>query len=130
MFSTDFTRSLRPASMARCTGSSGGFASYRREPLVGTYRGAGLVIMSARAFAVGAASGYKRRTGIVTTFSTASRAGSVFRRAERGQLSTGVDKILAAGARTVHDRRKVDPRPRVLNVVAPSIRLVADTFPA
>ena len=30
------------------------------------------MIMSARAFAVGAASGYKRRTGIVTTFSTAS----------------------------------------------------------
>ena len=37
----DFARSLRPASMARCTGSSGGFASYRRDPLAGTYREGG-----------------------------------------------------------------------------------------
>jgi len=37
-FSTDVARSLRPASMARCTGPSGGFASYRRDPLLGTYR--------------------------------------------------------------------------------------------
>ena len=34
MFTTAFARSLRPASMARCAGSSGGFASYRRDPLV------------------------------------------------------------------------------------------------
>ena len=40
-FSTDFARSLRPASMARCTGSSDGFASYRRDPLVGTDREGG-----------------------------------------------------------------------------------------
>jgi hypothetical protein len=40
-FSTDFAGSLRPASMARCTGSSGGFASYRRDPLLGTYREGG-----------------------------------------------------------------------------------------
>lgn len=40
-FSTDVARSLRPASMARCTGSSGGFASYRRDPLLGTYREGG-----------------------------------------------------------------------------------------
>ena len=40
-FSTDFARSLRPASLARCTGSSGGFASYRRDPLLGTYREGG-----------------------------------------------------------------------------------------
>jgi hypothetical protein len=33
-----FARSLRPASMARCTASSGGFASYRRDPLLGTCR--------------------------------------------------------------------------------------------
>ena len=32
----DFARSRRPASVARCTGSSGGFASYRRDPLLGT----------------------------------------------------------------------------------------------
>ncbi len=37
-FTTDFAGSLRPASMARCTGSSGGFASHRRDPLLGTYR--------------------------------------------------------------------------------------------
>ena len=41
-FSKDFARSLRPASMARCTGSSGGFASYRRDPLLGTYRDGGV----------------------------------------------------------------------------------------
>ena len=34
-FSRDFARSVRPASMARCTGPSGGFASYRRDPLLG-----------------------------------------------------------------------------------------------
>jgi hypothetical protein len=43
-FSRDIARSLRPASMARCTGSSGGFASYRRDPLLGTCREGGLVI--------------------------------------------------------------------------------------
>jgi hypothetical protein len=50
-FKTDFARSLRPASMARCTGSSGGFASYLRDPLLGTYREKGLVIMSAQSSA-------------------------------------------------------------------------------
>jgi hypothetical protein len=35
-------RSLRPASMARCTGSSGGFASYRRDPLLGSTERAGV----------------------------------------------------------------------------------------
>jgi hypothetical protein len=37
--------------MARCTGSSGGFASYLRDPLLGTYRETGLVIMSAQSSA-------------------------------------------------------------------------------
>ena len=53
-FKTDFARSLRPASMARCTGSSGGFASYRRDPLLGTYREGGAVLCRPGGFDVSA----------------------------------------------------------------------------
>jgi len=43
-FTTDVARSLRAASIARCAVSSGGFASYRRDPLGEAYReGRGLV---------------------------------------------------------------------------------------
>jgi hypothetical protein len=52
---TAFAGSLRPASVARCTGSSGGFASYRRDPLVEAHR---------------------EGRGLVTTFSTASSVDS------------------------------------------------------
>ena len=51
-FTTDVARSLRAASIARCAGSSGGFASYRRDPLGEAHR---------------------EGRGLVTTFSTASR---------------------------------------------------------
>jgi hypothetical protein len=51
-FTTDVARSLRAASIARCAVSSGGFASYRRDPLGEAYR---------------------EGRGLVTTFSTASR---------------------------------------------------------
>ena len=37
-FTTAFARSRRPASMARCTGSSGGFAPHRRDPLEEAHR--------------------------------------------------------------------------------------------
>jgi hypothetical protein len=37
-FTTDVARSLRAASIARCAVSSGGFASYRRDPLGEAYR--------------------------------------------------------------------------------------------
>jgi hypothetical protein len=51
-FTTDVARSLRAASIARCAVSSGGFASYRRDPLGEAHR---------------------EGRGLVTTFSTASR---------------------------------------------------------
>jgi hypothetical protein len=50
-FTTDVARSLRAASIARCAVSSGGFASYRRDPLGEAHR---------------------EGRGLVTTFSTAS----------------------------------------------------------
>jgi hypothetical protein len=50
-FTTDVARSLRAASIARCAVSSGGFASYRRDPLGEAYReGRGLVTTFSTAF--------------------------------------------------------------------------------
>ena len=74
-FKTDFARSLRPASMARCTGSSGGFASYRRDPLLGTYRevGAGVHVRAVECVqGLDPNLGTGPRMPLVTTFSTAS----------------------------------------------------------
>lgn len=72
-FSNDFASSLRPASMARCTGSSGGFASYRRDPLVDTHSEPVEAGQSQRlTVGEGAARAVASGHPLVTTFSTRS----------------------------------------------------------
>jgi len=132
-------RCSRRTSLDRCDrrvwpdarGHRAGFASYRREPLVGTYRGAGLVIMSARAF--------RRRSGLrlqatdrdCYNFLYCIQGGFQFSGGRKGvNFQPALTRSLPLARELCMIEGKVDPRPRVLNVVAPSIRLVADTFPA